>query len=86
MRECDVETGYVFYHIDPGCHRSVLERVKAVRGVSAAHVVIGIWDMVVRVEAASIDALEAAYFTELNQIEGVANSRLHIVACPRTRK
>lgn len=81
-----METGYVFYHIDPGCHRAVLANVKKIRGVTAAHVVIGIWDMVVRVEAASIDALEAAYFTELNQIEGVTSSRLHIVACPRTRK
>ena len=81
-----METGYVFYHIEPGRHRSVLESVKTRRGVTAADVVIGIWDMVVRVEADSIDALEAAYFTELNQIEGVTSSRLHIVACPRTRK
>lgn len=81
-----MESGYIFYHIDPGCHRSVLESVRTCRGVTAAHVVIGIYDLVVRIEADSIDALEAAYFTELNHIEGVTSSRLHIVACPRTRK
>ena len=81
-----METGYIFYNISPGCHKSVLDSVKKRRGVTAAHVVIGIWDMIVRIEAESIDELEASYFTKLNQIEGVASSRLHIVACSRTRK
>ena len=59
-----METGYIFYNIAPGCHKSVLDSVKNRRGVTAAHVVIGIWDMIVRIEAESIDELEATYFTK----------------------
>jgi hypothetical protein len=54
--------------------------------VKEARLVIGIWDAIAKIEAESIEELEKIYFDEIDKITNIINSRLHIVACPRTRK
>lgn len=39
-----------------------------------------------QIEAESTEELERIYFREIDKVEGIENSRLHIAACPRTRK
>ncbi len=47
---------------------------------------IGVCDAVAKIEAESIEKLEGIYFNEIDKIDGIESSRLHIVSCPRTRK
>jgi len=81
-----METGYVILGLRPGVKKEFIEKVRTVRGVKEARVVIGIFDAVIRIEAESIEELERIYLNKIDKIEGITGSRLHIVACPRARK
>jgi DNA-binding Lrp family transcriptional regulator len=54
--------------------------------VKEARLVLGNWDAIVKVEAENIEELEKVYLNEIDKIKSITQSRLHIVACPRTRK
>ena len=81
-----METGYVILSLKPGMKREFIEKVKGVGAVKEARIVIGIFDAVVKVQAESIEDLEKVYLNEIDKIDGIVDSRLHFVACPRTRK
>jgi DNA-binding Lrp family transcriptional regulator len=81
-----METAYVFFHLQSGSKKNFIEKVKGIDGVKEARLVIGIFDAIVRIEAESISELEKIYFNQIDTINGILNSRLHFVACPRTRK
>jgi DNA-binding Lrp family transcriptional regulator len=81
-----METAYVFFHLQSGSKKNFIEKVKGIDGVKEARLVIGIFDAIVRIEAESISQLEKIYFNHIDTINGILNSRLHFVACPRTRK
>jgi DNA-binding Lrp family transcriptional regulator len=81
-----METGYVLLNLKPGMRKEFIEKVKEVEAVKEARIVIGIFDAVVKIEAESIEELEKIYLNEIDKIESITDSRLHIVACPRTRK
>ena len=81
-----METGYVFLNLTPGTKRDFITKVKDIKAVKEARLVIGIYDALAIIEAESIEELEKIYFNEIDKIAGIMNSRLHIVACPRTRK
>lgn len=81
-----METGYVILSLKPGMKKDFIEKVKEVEAVKEARIVIGIFDAVVKIEAESIEELEKVYLNEIDKIESITDSRLHIVACPRTRK
>jgi DNA-binding Lrp family transcriptional regulator len=81
-----METAYVLFHLQPGSKKNFIEKVKGIKGVKEARLVIGIFDAVVRIEAESVTELEKIYFNKLDTVNGILNSRLHFVACPRTRK
>ena len=81
-----LEVAYVLFNLEPGTKKSFLEKVRKIKAVKKANLVIGIFDAVARIEAANIEELEKVYLNEIDGITGVMNSRLHFVACPRTRK
>jgi DNA-binding Lrp family transcriptional regulator len=81
-----METAYVFFHLQSGSKKNFIEKVKGIDGVKEARLVIGIFDAIVRIEAESVSELEKIYFNQIDTINGILNSRLHFVACPRTRK
>ena len=81
-----METGYVLFSLKPGTKKDFITKVKDMKAVKEARLVIGIWDAIAKIEAESIEELEKIYFNEIDKITGIMNSRLHIVACPRTRK
>ena len=81
-----LEIGYIFFSLKPGTKRDFLTKVKDIKAVKEARLVIGLCDAVAQIEAESTKELERIYFREIDKIEGIENSRLHIVACPRTRK
>lgn len=47
---------------------------------------IGIFDAIAKIEGETIQELEEIYFDEIDKVQGISNSRLHFVACSRTRK
>ncbi len=81
-----METSYALFSLKPGTKKDFVKKIKDVKGVKEARLVIGIFDAVAKIEAESIQELERIYFNEIDKIEGITNSRLHFVACPRTRK
>jgi len=81
-----METGYALLSLKPGTKKDFVKKVKNVKEIKEARLVIGIFDAVVKIEAENIDELEKIYLNEIDNIDGIMNSRLHIVACPRTRK
>ena len=81
-----METGYVLFSLKPRTKKDFITKVKDIKAVKEARLVIGIWDAIAKIEAESIEELEKIYFNEIDKIVDIINSRLHIVACPRTRK
>ena len=81
-----METGYIILDLEPGAKKNFIATAKGIKAVKEARLVIGIFDAIVRIEAESIEELERIYLNEIDRIEGILNSRLHFVACPRTRK
>jgi len=81
-----MEIGYVFLSLEPGTKRKFITKIREVKGVSDARLVIGTFDAVARIEGETIEELEKIYLNEIDKLAGITNSRLHIVACPRSRK
>jgi len=81
-----METGYVILSLKPGMKKAFIDEVKELEAVKEARVVIGIFDAIVKVETENIEELEKVYLNEIDKLDGIVDSRLHIVACPRTRK
>jgi DNA-binding Lrp family transcriptional regulator len=78
--------GYVLLSLKPGMKKKFMNKVQDVKEVKEAWLTIGIYDAIVKIQSTSIDELERIYFNKIDKIEGIAHSRLHFVACPRTRK
>jgi DNA-binding Lrp family transcriptional regulator len=81
-----METGYILFSLKPGTKKDFITKIKKIKAVKEARLVIGIWDAVAKIETKNIEELEKIYFNEIDKIGPITNSRLHIVACPRTRK
>ena len=81
-----METGYVFLDLKPGTKKDSIAKIKDIKAVKEARLVIGIYDAIAEIEAESMEELEKIYFNRIDKIAEVTNSRLHIVACLRARK
>lgn len=79
-----MEIGYIFFNLMPGKRRDFVTKLKDSKAVKEARLVIGMYDALAMIEAESIRELEKIYFDEIDKIAGIMNSRLYIVACPRT--
>lgn len=81
-----METGYILFNLKPGEKKDFIQSVKKINSVKEVRLVLGNWDAIVKVEAENIEELEKVYLNEIDKIVSITQSRLHIVACPRTRK
>jgi DNA-binding Lrp family transcriptional regulator len=81
-----MEAGYVLFNLEPGTKKSFMEKIGKIKAVKEAHLLIGIFDAIAKIESENIEELEKVYLNEIDSIAGIMNSRLHFVACPRTRK
>jgi DNA-binding Lrp family transcriptional regulator len=81
-----MEIGYILFNLKPAMKKNFLQNIKKVRGVKEAHIVLGNWDAIAEIEAEDVQSLERIYFNEIDKLISIANSRLYIRACPRTRK
>ena len=81
-----METGYVLLVATPGKKKLLLSKLRKVKGVIEIRLVIGTFDIVVKIKGETVTELEKIYLNTIDKIPGVAQSRLCLVACPRTRK
>jgi DNA-binding Lrp family transcriptional regulator len=81
-----METGYIVFSLKPGQKKDFLVRIRKVKYVKEARLVMGNWDAIAKVEAEDVKELERVFFNKIDILPGIASSRLYIKACPRTRK
>ncbi|MCJ7560240.1 Lrp/AsnC ligand binding domain-containing protein [Candidatus Bathyarchaeota archaeon] len=81
-----METGYIFFNLKPGEKRDFLQSVRKINAVKEAHLVLGNWDAIAKVEAKNIQELQKVFLNEIDKLTSITDSRLYIMACPRTRK
>lgn len=81
-----MEIGYVFLNLKPEDRLKVVKNLREIPSVKEARLVIGVFDAVVKIEDKTVEDVERVYFNDLSKVPGIISSRLHIVACPRTRK
>ena len=81
-----METGYILLNVKPGKKKNLMSQLRKIKSVKEAKLVIGTFDAVARIEGNSIEEIEKIYINEIDELDGILDSRLNIVACPRTRK
>ena len=64
----------VLINTDIGLQDKVLESLRLVEGVEEAHALCGVYDLIVKVKANSIDKLKEILKLSIKQIAGVASS------------
>ncbi len=64
-------TGYVLLRIRPGMDRNVLQRVKKLPEVKAVETVYGEYDMLLRAEVSTLEALDSFIFDTIRTLKGV---------------
>lgn len=63
----------VLINTNLGEEHKVLERIKKVVGVEEAHALWGVYDLMVKIKANSIDLLKEIIKSGLRQLSGVSN-------------
>ena len=81
-----METGYILLNVKPGKKKNLMSQLRKIKSVKEAKLVIGTFDAVARIEGNSIEEIEKIYINEIDELDGILDSKLNIVACPRTRK
>jgi DNA-binding Lrp family transcriptional regulator len=81
-----METGYILFNLKPKEKKQFIQNIKKIDAVKEARLVLGNWDAIAKIETQNIEDLEKVYFNEIDKITSITESRLNIVACPRTRK
>jgi DNA-binding Lrp family transcriptional regulator len=63
----------VLVNTDIGTQEQVLENLKLVEGVEEAHALYGVYDLLVKIKAASIDKLKDITKLRIKQVAGVTS-------------
>jgi DNA-binding Lrp family transcriptional regulator len=70
---------YVLLNVEPGSEEKVLSEVRKVPNVKECHRVYGVYDMVAKVEAGSMDSLKELVTWKIRRLEGVRSTLTAIV-------
>jgi len=66
--------GYVLINVELGFEEAVLKEVRNVPSVKECHRLYGIYDMIAKVEADSLDALKEIVTWKIRRLEGVRST------------
>jgi len=66
--------GYVLINVELGFEEQVLKEVRSVPNVKECHRLYGIYDMIAKVEADSLDALKEIVTWKIRRLEGVRST------------
>lgn len=64
----------VLVNTDLGSQDKVLESLKQVEGVEEAHALYGVYDLLIKVKAKSVDKLKEVIKSHIKQVKGVTSS------------
>jgi DNA-binding Lrp family transcriptional regulator len=70
---------YVLLNVEPGSEEKVLGAVRKVPNVKDCHRVYGVYDMIAKVEADSMDSLKEIVTWKIRRFEGVRSTLSLIV-------
>jgi DNA-binding Lrp family transcriptional regulator len=70
---------YVLINIEPGSEGDALREVRKVPNVKECHRIYGIYDMIAKVEADSMDALKEVITWKIRRLPGVRSTVTTIV-------
>ncbi len=65
---------YVLLNVDPGSEENVLKEVRKAANVKECHRVYGIYDMIAKVEADSMDGLKEIITWKIRRLPGVRST------------
>ncbi len=65
---------YVLLNVDPGSEEDVLKAVRGEANVKECHRVYGIYDMIAKVEADSMDSLKQIITWKIRRLPGVRST------------
>lgn len=64
----------VLVNTDLGSQDKVLESLKQIEGVQEAHALYGVYDLLIKIKAKSIDKLKEVIKSHIKQVKGVTSS------------
>lgn len=73
-------TAFVLINTDAAASKRVMEALKEIDAVEEAYRVYGIWDIVARIEAATVDKLKEIVSWRLRRLNGVRSTQTMIVS------
>jgi len=70
---------FVFMNIDAGGEQEVLKQLRSVANVKEAHLVYGVYDLVARIEAETMDKLKEIVTWKVRRLDKVRSTLTTIV-------
>lgn len=70
---------FVFMNIDAGGEQEVLKQLRSIANVREAHLVYGVYDLVARIEAESMDKLKEIVTWKVRRLDKVRSTLTTIV-------
>ncbi len=70
---------FVFVNIDPGTEVAVLKRLRAMPEIKEAHFVYGVYDVIVKVEADSMDHLKEIISWKIRRLDNINSTLTTII-------
>ena len=67
-------TAFILINTEVACEESVMEELKKLPEVESCHLVYGIYDLIVKVKAESLDALKKGVTGNLRSIENIRST------------
>ncbi|MGO9644933.1 MAG: Lrp/AsnC family transcriptional regulator [Candidatus Bathyarchaeia archaeon] len=72
-------TAFVFININPGTESAVLKKLRAMPEIKEAHFVYGVYDVIVKVEADSMDHLKEIISWKIRRLDNIRSTLTIIV-------
>ena len=74
LRRLEMPRAYVLFNVSSGSEDKVLKEVKSIGGVQEAYVSYGVYDLVVKIEADSMEELKELVTHRLRTIDSVRST------------
>jgi len=75
-------SAYVLIQAKPGTSRTVVEAASRIEGVTAAHAVTGLYDVIAQVQASDVAVLSDLVISRIQSIEGVERTHTAVTVFP----
>jgi DNA-binding Lrp family transcriptional regulator len=72
--EFDMATAFILINTDVAAEEEVMEQLKSIAEVKSVHLVYGIYDLIVQIEADDLDTLKKGVTENLRSIEKIRST------------